>query len=113
MSALNFEFLVQPTRMEGKNSYCFVKCVITCVINEQCNRCEFPLLSQNTLLDNGNFKITNKGYAANLTSFWLGGPTHLHEMEATKRQTLCRNLFKDSRTVTGEFAFWSRVEGQG
>ena len=68
---------------------------------------------QNTLLDNGNFKITNKGYAANLTSFWLGGPTHLHEMEATKRQTLCRNLFKDSRTVTGEFAFWSRVEGRG
>ena len=45
MSALNFEFLVQPTRMEGKNSYCFVKCVITCVINEQCNRCVFPLLS--------------------------------------------------------------------
>ena len=34
MSALNYEFLVQPTRMEGKNSYCVVKCVI----NEQCNR---------------------------------------------------------------------------
>ena len=45
MSALNYEFLVQPTRMEGKNSYCVVKCVITCVINEQCNRCVFPLLS--------------------------------------------------------------------
>ena len=42
---------------------------------------------QNTLLDNGNFKITNKGYAANLTSFWLGGPTHLHEMEAMKNET--------------------------
>ena len=28
MSALNYEFLVQPTRMEGKNSYCVVKCVI-------------------------------------------------------------------------------------
>ena len=27
MSALNYEFLVQPTRMEGKNSYCVVKCV--------------------------------------------------------------------------------------
>ena len=38
MSALNYEFLVQPTRMEGKNSYCVVKCVIKCVINEQCNR---------------------------------------------------------------------------
>ena len=34
LSALNYEFLVQPTRMEGKNSYCVVKCVI----NEQCNR---------------------------------------------------------------------------
>ena len=34
MSALNYEFLVQPTGMEGKNSYCVVKCVI----NEQCNR---------------------------------------------------------------------------
>ena len=45
MSALNYEFLVQPTRMEGKNSYCVVKCVITCVINEQYNRCVFPLLS--------------------------------------------------------------------
>ena len=33
MSALNYEFLVQPTRMEGKNSYCVVKCVIKCVIN--------------------------------------------------------------------------------
>ena len=42
---------------------------------------------QNTLLDNGNFKITNKGHAANLTSFWLGGPTHLHEMEAMKNET--------------------------
>ena len=38
MSALNYEFLVQRTRMEGKNSYCFVKCVIKCVINEQYNR---------------------------------------------------------------------------
>ena len=39
MSALNEEFLVQPTRMEEKNSYCVVKCVIKkCVINEQCNR---------------------------------------------------------------------------
>ena len=28
LSALNYEFLVQPTRMEGKNSYCVVKCVI-------------------------------------------------------------------------------------
>ena len=37
MSALNYEFLVQPTRMEGKNSYCVVKCVIKCIINEQCN----------------------------------------------------------------------------
>ena len=34
MSALNYEFLVQPTRMKGKNSYCVVKCVI----NKQCNR---------------------------------------------------------------------------
>ena len=42
---------------------------------------------QNTLLDNGNFKITNKGYAANLPSFSLGGLTHLHEMEATKNET--------------------------
>ena len=47
---------------------------------------------QNTLLDNRNYKITNKGYAANLTlptfpSFWLGGPTHLHEMEAMKSET--------------------------
>ena len=42
---------------------------------------------QNKLLDNGNYKITNKGYAANLTSFWLGGPTHLHEMEAMKNET--------------------------
>ena len=42
---------------------------------------------QDTLLDNGNFKITNKGYAANLTSFWLGGPTHPHEMEAMKNET--------------------------
>ena len=38
MSALNYEFLVQPTRMEGKNSYCVVKCVIKCVMNEQYNR---------------------------------------------------------------------------
>ena len=38
LSALNYESLVQPTRMEGKNSYCVVKCVIKCVINEQCNR---------------------------------------------------------------------------
>ena len=38
MSALNYGFLVQPTRMEGKNSYCVVKCVIKCVINEQYNR---------------------------------------------------------------------------
>ena len=38
MSALNYGFLVQPTRMEGKNSYCVVKCVIKCVIDEQCNR---------------------------------------------------------------------------
>ena len=44
MSALNYEFLVQPTRMEGKNSYCVVKCGIKCVINEQCNRCVFLLL---------------------------------------------------------------------
>ena len=35
MSALNYEFPVRSTRMEGKNSYCVVKCVI----NEQCNRC--------------------------------------------------------------------------
>ena len=28
MSALNYEFLVQPTRVEGKNFYCVVKCVI-------------------------------------------------------------------------------------
>ena len=34
MIALNYEFLVQPTRMEGKNSYCVVKCVIECVINK-------------------------------------------------------------------------------
>ena len=40
LSALNYEFLVQPTRMEGKNSYCVVKCVIKCVINEQWN-CPF------------------------------------------------------------------------
>ena len=33
LSALNYEFLVQPTRMEGKNSYCVVKCVIKCAIN--------------------------------------------------------------------------------
>ena len=46
-------------------------------------------------------KITNKAYAAKLTirgfaldltlstfpSFWLGGPTHLHEMEAMKNET--------------------------
>ena len=31
MSALNYEFLVQPTRMEGKNSYCVVKCVINTI----------------------------------------------------------------------------------
>ena len=47
---------------------------------------------ENTLLDNRNYKITNKGYAANLTlptlpSFWLGGPTHLHEMEAMENET--------------------------
>ena len=35
---LNYEFLVQPTRMEGKNSYCVVKCVIKRVIKEQCDR---------------------------------------------------------------------------
>ena len=29
MSALNYGFLVQPTRMEGKNSYCVVK--LACV----------------------------------------------------------------------------------
>ena len=47
-----------------------------------------------------NYKITNKGYAAKLTirvspsltlptfpNFWLGGPTHLHEMEAMKNET--------------------------
>ena len=47
------------------------------------------------------YKITNKGYAAKLAikgfaldltlstfpSFWLGGPTHLHEMEAMKNET--------------------------
>ena len=43
MSALNYEFLVQPTRMQGKNSYCVVKCVIKCVINEQCNRWSLEL----------------------------------------------------------------------
>ena len=43
MSALNYEFLVQPTRMEEKNSYCVVKCVIKCVINEQCNRWSLEL----------------------------------------------------------------------
>ena len=46
-------------------------------------------------------EITNKGYAAKLAikgfaldltlstfpSFWLGGPTHLHEMEAMKNET--------------------------
>ena len=42
---------------------------------------------QNTFLDKRNYKITNQGYAANLTSFWLGGPTHLHEMEAMKNET--------------------------
>ena len=47
---------------------------------------------QNRLLDNRNYKITNKGYAANLTlptfpSFWLGGPTQLHEIEAMKNET--------------------------
>ena len=31
MSALNYGFLVQPTRMEGKNSYCVVKCVINTI----------------------------------------------------------------------------------
>ena len=47
MSAMNYECLVQPTIMEGKNSYGVVKCVIKCVIktNEQCSRCVFPLLS--------------------------------------------------------------------
>ena len=27
MSALNYEFLARPTRMEGKNVYCDIKCV--------------------------------------------------------------------------------------
>ena len=36
--------------------------------------------------------VSNKGYAANLTlptfpSFWPGGPTHLHEMEAMTNET--------------------------
>ena len=53
MSALNYEFLVQPTRMEGKNSYCVVKCV-----NEQCievlreNRKKLSLLMRNTHISN-------------------------------------------------------------
>ena len=42
---------------------------------------------QNTFPDKRNYKITNQGYAANLTSFWLGGPTHLHEMEAMENET--------------------------
>ena len=43
MNALNYEFLVQPTRMEGKNFCCVVKGVIKCVINEQCNRWSLSL----------------------------------------------------------------------
>ena len=35
-----------PTNKKGrKNSYCVVKCVITCVINEQCNRCVSTFLT--------------------------------------------------------------------
>ena len=43
MSALNYEFLARPTRMEEAKT---LNCdIVKCVINEQCNRCVFPLLS--------------------------------------------------------------------
>ena len=41
MSALNYEFLARPTRMEGKNVYCDIKVCQKCVTTERYNRCEF------------------------------------------------------------------------